>query len=212
MTSDGREPRLLVEPFPMPDTLELRTANRQLHLAAEGTDAQKAAIGDPEGLPRPWEPSTCTDPALRVELWAWIDRVVTWHNHQHAWDVELVIPSCWPHHPHLVHDLAVLADLRRRAQLALTADLLEEWHRYTLPAFHERLKTQIRSHCDTHHQPWPARARAQRQGSESARNDRGRAIQADLDAMQRPEATAFTPTGRPRLGLVDLDAGEITPT
>ena len=210
MSTDRLEPRLLVEPFPMPDTLELRTAYRQLLLAAEGTESQKAAIGDPAGLPRPWEPGTCTDPALRAELWAWLDQVVIWHNHQYAWDIELVIPSCWPHHPHLVHDLPVLVDLRRRAQLAVTSDLLEEWHRYTLPAFHERLKAQLRGHCDGHHQPWPARARAARHTSESVRSDLQRAIQTDLDALEPPEAKAAKPTGRPRLGLVDLDTGEIT--
>jgi len=193
------EPRLVVEPFPMPDTLELRAAFRQLFLAAEGTEDQKRSVGDPSGLPRPWEPGTCNKPALRAELWAWLDQVVTWHNQQHAWDVERVIPACWPHHPHLVHDIAVLADQRRRAQLAVTSDLLEEWHRYTLPAFHDRMKAQIRAHCDGQHQPWPARARAQRTASPDAERERELAFDNDLHALPPP------------LVLVHLHSGEITP-
>ena len=47
-------------------------------------------------------------------------------------------PACWPEHPHLVHDLAVLADQRRRAGPAITSDALEDWHRYALPAFLDR--------------------------------------------------------------------------
>ena len=193
------EPRLMVEPFPMPDTLELRAAFRQLFLAAEGTEDQKRSVGDPSGLPRPWEPGTCNKPALRAELWAWLDQVVTWHNHQYAWDVERVIPACWPHHPHLVHDLAVLADQRRRARLAVTSDLLEEWHRYTLPAFHDRMKAQIRAHCDGQHQPCPARARAQRIASPDAKRERELAFGNDLLALP------------PRLALVNLHNGDIPP-
>ncbi len=202
------EPRLLVEPFPMPDTLELRAAFRQLFLAAEGTEDQKRSVGDPSGLPRPWEPGTCNKPALRAELWAWLDQIVTWHNRQYAWDVERVIPACWPHHPHLVHDIAVLADQRRRAQLAVTSDLLEEWHRYTLPAFHDRMKAQIRAHCDGQHQPWPARARVQRTASPDAHHDRDLAFGNDLGALQPPLAVAQRQS---RPGPVILHSGEITP-
>lgn len=196
------ETRLLVEPFPMPDTLELRAAFRQLHLAGEGTEDQKRSIGDPCGLPRPWEPGTCNKPALRAELWAWLDQVVTWHNHQYAWDVERVIPACWPHHPHLVHDLAVLADQRRRAQLAVTSDLLEEWHRYTLPAFHDRMKAQVRAHCDGQHQPWPARARVVRCTADASHQSRWGAFRGDLISHQ----TRAPAGGRNRgHGLGDLD-------
>lgn len=209
MTSPNAEPRPLVVPFPMPDTLELRAAFRQLLLAAEGTDDQKRAIGDPAGLPRPWDPGTCPDPQLRAELWDWLDQVVTWHNHTYAWDPDRIIPACWPHHPHLVADIAVLADQRRRAQLALSSDLLEEWHRFTLPNFHDRTESQIRAHCDTHHQSWPARARAARANADPARNDRHQAFLGDLDAHQPPAIE--TEAGRPRLSLVDLDTGELTP-
>jgi hypothetical protein len=69
-----------------------------------------------------------------------------------------MIPVCWPQHPHLVHEIAVLADQRRRAGHALTSDALEEWHRYNLPAFTERMKSRLRNHCEDGHQPWPAKA------------------------------------------------------
>jgi hypothetical protein len=109
-------------------------------------------------LPRPWEPECCP-PKLRGEIWAWLDEVVDWLNTEYCWDPDGLIPACWPHHPHLVHELVVLADQRRLAGQAVTSDLLEEWHRYTLPSFHDRLRKRLRSHCDEGHQPWPATGR-----------------------------------------------------
>lgn len=35
-----------------------------------------------------------------------------------------------------VHEIAVLADQRRRAGYALTSDATERWHRYNLPGLH----------------------------------------------------------------------------
>jgi len=52
--------------------------------------------------------------------------VVTWLNREYVWDVGAVIPGCWPQHPHLVHEIAVLADQRRRAGASLTSDTIEE--------------------------------------------------------------------------------------
>jgi hypothetical protein len=43
-----------------------------------------------------------------------LEALVTWLNHEYVWDVANVIPPCWPH-PHLVHEIAVLADQRHRA-------------------------------------------------------------------------------------------------
>ena len=48
----------LVRAFPTPGPL-LGTAYRDLYLAAEGSDNQKATIGDPNLLPKPWDPPTC---------------------------------------------------------------------------------------------------------------------------------------------------------
>ena len=61
------EPRELAQAFPTPGPL-IGTAYRDLYLAAEGSDNQKAAIGDPSLLPKPWDPPTCRNPHLRAEL------------------------------------------------------------------------------------------------------------------------------------------------
>jgi hypothetical protein len=56
-----------------------------------------------------------------------------------------------------VHEIAVLADQRRRAGHAFTSDALEEWDRYSLPA--ERMKSRLRNNCEDGHQAWPAKGR-----------------------------------------------------
>ena len=81
----------LVRAFPTPGPL-LGTAYRDLYLAAEGSDNQKATIGDPNLLPKPWDPPTCRNPQLRAELWTWLDAVVIWVNHEYVWDPEGTIP------------------------------------------------------------------------------------------------------------------------
>jgi hypothetical protein len=88
---------------------------------------------------------TCQTPQLRTEVWSWLEAVVSWLNHEHVWDVADVIPPCWPLHPHLVHEIAVLADQRHRAGQALTSDPLEEWHCHGLPSFTERMRSRLRT-------------------------------------------------------------------
>ena len=86
------------------------------------TRRRRSSIGNPNNLPRPWDPPTCTKPALRRELWKWLDEVVIWFNHEYVWDHNAgMIPACWPQHPHLVHEIAVLADQRRRAGIDPTS-------------------------------------------------------------------------------------------
>jgi hypothetical protein len=202
-------PRLLVHPFPTPGP-RVRLAYRELHLAAHGTAEQKREIGHPAVLPRPWEPATCPDPELRLQLWSWLEVVVVWLNREYTWDVATLVPACWPNHPHLVHEVAVLADQRRRAGLALTSDALEEWHRYCLPAFVDRMLHRTRSHCEEGHQPWPARSRHSQHTSPAEAQARDDLYARDLDvastgSLPRPAS----PPAPPRLGLVDLDTGEI---
>jgi hypothetical protein len=98
-------------------------------------------------LPRPWEPATCRTPQQRQQLWCWLDAVVDWLVTEYVWDVGAMIPVCWAQHPHLVYEIAVLADQRRRAGHALTSDALEEC-RYNLPAFTERIKSRLRNDCE----------------------------------------------------------------
>jgi hypothetical protein len=131
--------RLLVQPFPAPGKL-VALAYRELDRAAAGSAEQIRALGDARLLPRPWEPATFRTPQLRQQLWLWLEAVVAWLVTEYVWEAADTIPACWPQHPHLVHEIAVLADQRRRAGHAFTSDALEEWHRYSLPAFTERMK------------------------------------------------------------------------
>ena len=193
--------QLLLQPFPNPGP-RVTDAFRQLDLAATGTTAQKAVLGDPARLPRPWDPATCTDPALRGQLWEWLDTVVIWLNHEHTWDAGDLIPTCWPAHPHLTHEIAVLAGQRRTSGLALTSDLLEEWHRYHLPAFLGRMRSQTKTHCDEGHRPWPGRSRAAQHTGDDESSTRESRFTHDIRAVTGDHATTA-----PQLGFIDLDSG-----
>ena len=157
-------------------------------------------------LPRPWEPATCRTPQLRQQLWSWLDAVVAWLVTEYVWEATDTIPACWPQHPHLVHEIAVLADQRRRAGYAFTSDALEEWHRHSLPAFTARMKARLRNHCEDGHQAWPAKGRHTRHAAEANRRAREDRFAADVGAVGPTEDRGRR---RPRLGLVDLDTGEI---
>jgi hypothetical protein len=196
---------LLVKPFPAPGQL-VALAYRELDLAANGSAEQIRALGDVRLLPRPWDPATCRTPQLREQLWAWLEAVVAWLVSEYVWDVADAIPACWPEHPHLVHEVAVVADQRRRAGHAFTSDALEEWHRYNLPAFTERMKARLRNHCEDGHQPWPANGRYTRYTAETSRRAREDRYAADVGTATPADRMGQR---RPRLGLVDLDTGEI---
>lgn len=202
----------LVWAFPRPDTPALIQAYNTLVHAAAADDDLRKAIDDPAKLPRPWDPPTCLDKQLRTELWQWLDRFVAWLNHEYVWDHPSggMIPPCWPHHPHLVHDIAVLADQRRRAGLDLTSSSLEEWHRYCLPSFLERLRSRTKTLCDERHALWPAQGRYQRYTSNQAVADRRRTYAADTAELTTAPPPR-TPPPTPRLRLVDDDGDLIDP-
>ncbi len=80
-----------------------------------------------------------------------------------------------------VDQIAVLADQRRRAGEALTSDPLEEWHRYGLPAFWDRMHQSVRGHCDDGHQPWPATGRYTRHANDA--HDRVRSYGGDVQTL-----------------------------
>ncbi|MBT9273665.1 hypothetical protein KMZ32_06205 [Phycicoccus sp. MAQZ13P-2] len=202
-TGRGPRPQPVLEGFPRPGR-RVEHAYRELNVALYGDDNEKKALGNSAALARPWDPPTCVDPELRAEVWDWLDRVATWINHEYVWDPTAMIPPCWPKHPHLVHEIAVIADLRRRAGLALTSEALEEWHRYALPAFTDRMRQRLKAQCeDQDHQTWPAQGRHKRHLAQSAVDERGRHFQNDLntltDAPVPPEART------PRLRLVNDD-------
>lgn len=132
-----------------------------------------------------------------------------WLNREYTWDVTALIPNCWPLHPHLVHEIAVLADQRRRAGLAMTSDALEEWHRYCMPAFSDRMRNRLRAHCDDEHKRWPGRPRHNEHIAETNTQRREDAYALDVDALPASQRTHEQQEHPPRLGLVDLDTGEI---
>lgn len=223
----SRVPRAMISAFPRAGR-RVEHAYAELDLAAGGgTQQQQSALGDPRLLARPWDPATCVDPPLRGEIWQWLEQVVTWLNHEYAWDADAMIPSCWPRHPHLVHELAVIADLRRRAGLALTADALEEWHRYALPASTDRMRQRLRQHCqDGGHQAWPGLGRHTRHVADEPGNGRVATYLSDIGALVCPpmspaggangDGPVRVPGASIRLGLhvvtgmgVDLDTGEL---
>lgn len=204
----------LTLPFPPPDGVELQKAYKDLYLSANGDEATKKQLGNPANLPRPWDPPTCLKPELRRELWAWLDEVVTWFNHEYVWDHNAgMIPACWPQHPHLVHEIAVLADQRRRASLDPTSSALEEWHRYSVPGFLERLKTRTKNSCDEHHSGWPASGRHDRHVGKTATTDRQRMFADDLAAFEPhdpdPGPPGLQPIRRLDGRLVNPVTGEI---
>lgn len=181
---------MLVIPFPKPGPM-LRQAFKELDIAAYGTDEQKQALGDVRDLPRPWDPSSVTNPKVREQLWAWLDRVVVWLNHEYGWRAEDLVPECWPVHPPIVREIAVLADLRRRAGVAATSDSLEEWHRYALPAFTDRMNRRMNNaSCSEKHQDWPGRGPHTRHVSEPARTRRGEMFAGDLEEINARHAKA----------------------
>jgi len=150
----------LIRHFPVPTTPALSRAYYNLYVAENGSDQQKRALGNVANLPRPWEPGSITDPQLRYETWMWLDDVVAWFNHEYVWNLSAgFIPPCWPQHPHLVHEIAVLADQRWQDQTAFRSDRLEEWHRYAIPTFIDRQRQRIHDGCDPNHADWPAQSK-----------------------------------------------------
>ncbi len=200
----------LAQPFPQPGRL-VEHAYWELALAANGSPEQQRALGDLRNLARPWDPPSCTHPNRRLELWMWLDEVVTGINHEYVWDTAAYIPSCWPEHPHLVHDIAVLADQRRRAGRAITSDALEDWHRHGLPTFLERLSKRLKTACDNGHQPPPSTSRHARYTSDPHRGRRIRLLDTDaaLVRASRQEAQDSTALRLVDGELVDPATGEI---
>lgn len=192
-------------PFPAPGRL-VEAAYRELQVAASGADVERAVLGRVETLGRPWDPPSCA-PAVRQQVWAWLDEVAGWVNHEHGWGVDRLIPPCWPAHPHLGHELAVLADQRRTAGLALGSELLEEWHRYSLPMFLDRLGGRLGDRCVTKHDDWPAAARHRAYLSQPSQQQRAGLFADDLTttaATTPPADGGFGP-----FAVVNRDTGEL---
>lgn len=206
----GKPIRPLVQPFPKPGPA-LVLAYRELNIAIYGTDDQRKSLGNIADLPRPWIPSTCTRPQLRTAMWNWLEQVVTWLNHEYVFDPVDVIPACWPRHADLVNEISALADQRWRAQTALTSEFLEDWHRFALPTFLERMRHRCAEHCvDAHPPTWPAAGRLNRHLDDQHAADRRRAYADDVNATRAEQWADETATeSPPRLRLVDEQTGEV---
>jgi hypothetical protein len=111
----------------------------------------------------------------------------------------------WVRRPYASASSLILADQHRRAGQALTSEPLEDWQRYSLPSFTERMRTRLRTHCQEDHQSWPAKGRYTRHIAEASRRRRVDVCDADVRALK----STHDHTESPRLGLVDLEIGEI---
>ena len=135
----GRDP--CVAPFPRPSELLARHLE-ELSVAAALPPTSLDEMRRVASLPRPWDPPSCP-PTLQRHIWIWLDEVAAWINAEHTWRVDRMIPICWAQHPHIVHELATVACLRYDAMLTFTAEALEDWHRYALPMFLNRIAERI---------------------------------------------------------------------
>lgn len=153
------QPLRMASPFPAPPP-EVTHALEQLAIVRRHDPDELAVAGDLTNLPRPWDPATCPE-NLREAIWGWCDQVAGWVNHEYTWRPTQMIPPCWPYHRHIARELAVLAVLRWHADKALTPDAAEEWHRYSLPQFLNRMTDRLgETGCRTGtHVDWPADSR-----------------------------------------------------
>lgn len=163
----------LLAPFPAPPAA-VADAHARLTRPVPGDDAVT------EQLDRPWNPAACS-PTFRGVLWPWLDSVAIWVNHEYSWLTSRdIVPSCWPLHPHIGHELAVLACLRLGAEQSRTPHDLEEWHRYALPSFCARMADRLGDTCAMgRHRDWPARSRHVEHLSPAAATQRMTAFEQD---------------------------------
>lgn len=170
---------VIVTPFPVPPR-PVQQALNTLATMHSGDSQAIRKLGDISDLPRPWDPGSCDD-ELRPYLWRWCDAVAMWTNREYGWRPAGMIPACWPAHPHLAHDLPVLACLRLTAEAAYSPELLEDWHRYALPMFLDRMTSRLGDGgCRSgKHADWPAASRYDADTAPAAAAQRGRHFDAD---------------------------------
>lgn len=177
---------LIVEPFPSAPE-DVQHAWKLLQILRRGDADEMATAGDLTNLPRPWTPGTCPG-HVRRSIWTWCDDVAAWINSTYTWRPIQLIPPCWPKHPHIASELPALACLRWLAEDSLEPGPVEEWHRYALPAFLERMAARLgESTCRAgKHQGWPAASRQVLHDSEEARHERADVIFADSQHVISP--------------------------
>lgn len=171
--------------FPTPPHSVIRVLD-MLAILRRGDPEEIKEAGIGADVPRPWDPATCPT-ELREDVWGWCDDVAAWINHEYAWRPAQMIPPCWPHHPHIARELAVLAFLRWTAEASTGPEAVEDWHRYAFPTFCDRMLSRLgESTCRTgEHGVWPAGSRYHAYVGEKATEDRQRAFHEDT---HRPNA------------------------
>jgi hypothetical protein len=186
---------LIVQPFPEPGH-EVRASMEALQFYSTNPPESEEELRRLAEMPRPWDPAGCSG-RLREEMWQWLDQVAIWINQQHLWNVARPgIPECWPAHPHLAHDLAVVASARYYTSFAVNPSALDDWHRYCLPTFLERLRDRLGDGCQPgKHMPRPRTERDDMHADTKTRRGRLQRYRDDVDhaaeaAAARPSAGA----------------------
>lgn len=165
--------------MPQPPESVSRAFDLVKDLVAEGAEAKaEMAVAD-----RPWVPAHCADQVLRRAVWGWCDEVAGWLNEQYVWLPDQYVPACWPLHPHIAHELPVLAFTLWAAQHADTIEPLTTWQEQTFPRFCERMTARLGAgHCrDGRHDTCPGKPR--------------QAAYYDRDAVTRRHAVIDADTG-----------------
>lgn len=180
MTGDPR----LVRPFPAPPGI-IDTLLEELRLTGAPANAEEHQRL--VRVPKPWDPAACP-PDVRAAVWEWLDAVVDWLNTDHTWRTDQAIPTCWPEHPHLIHELALLACQRHNAAAAPDPQPLADWHRLALPAFFDHLHRHTGGHpCPPgKHRDWPGAAAHRLYRSGQGAQERRRRYAADTDEHGPP--------------------------
>lgn len=178
---------MMVQPFPAAPQW-VRQVMYLLKVSAEQVTAEERARL--RGLDRPWDPSGCSALSRR-QLWPWLDEVAGWINHEYGWQTSRAIPACWPRHPHLVQELAVLACLRVAAAESTGPQALAEWQRTELPGFLDRMAERLgQMGCQPgRHLDWPGRSRYTEYFGAEAVDQRSQLFEADTASAPRQGST-----------------------
>lgn len=175
----NRRDNEILTPFPSPPG-SVRKALELLQVVRRGDPDEMAEYGDLSNLPRPWNPSSCPHD-LRSAVWGWCDAVAEWINHEYAWRPTQMIPLCWPRHAHIARELPILAFQRWSADESTDYEAADDWHRYALPTFLERMQGRLgESTCRAgRHIDWPAENRIVAYNAAEAVEDRQGVIHRD---------------------------------
>jgi hypothetical protein len=144
-------------------------------------------------------------PQLRQQLWLWLDALSTGWSPSTSGRLPAPFPPA---------GRSIPTGARDRGSGRSTPPCRSRLHQRRLRGMaplqsacvDRRMTSQLRSHCEDGHQAWPAKGRYTRHTAEASRRSREDRFAADVAAVRPTEERGRC---RPRLGLVDLDTGEI---